>query len=335
MLSDLIAVPAAGDWVCRVCRGPKTPGSSWCPACASSAEQLDIPDVPEVLPLAMAPDLAVAHTHGFPSDYTTALYSYKGRNIPNPDPRAQEALIKAVTLLAHHEKCLAERSGSGDFPVVTFVPSSMSGPSQHWLHYVLSHVPRFRDRLRLLLTEPRQVGRNNQRDRFQFQGTDVPEDVLLIDDLWVTGSAAMSAYFALRQSGVKRVGVLVLGRYLSWKVDVPGEYAGLLRGKAVDPGSCAFCATESPEAIDARPRSVLTPRWVFGRELMTLAEVAQFLSVPAISAIRALDAWARESQQARELVRWKVDALRIALLDGKHAVVTPDVIAAIRTRLPV
>lgn len=283
----------------------------------------------------MAPDLAVAHTHGLPSEHTTALYSYKGRNIPSPEPRAQEALIKAITRLAHHEKCLAEKSGSGDFPVVTFIPSSKSGSSQHWLHYVLSQVPPLRDRVRPLLTEPRQVGRNNQRDRFHVQGADVPDDVLLIDDLWVTGSAAMSAYFALRQSGVKRVGVLVLGRYLSGKVDVPGEYADLLRGKAVDPASCAFCVTESPQALPVRPRPVLTPRWVFGRELMTLAEVTQFLNVPAIFAIRALDAWASESHQARELVRWKVEALRIALLDGKHAVVTPEVIAAIRSRLPV
>jgi hypothetical protein len=215
--------------VCSVCL-TFTDGFERCVACSRERHFADA-----VLPISYSVHFGQLHT---------ALGGYK-RDI-RPDVARRFTLELAAVLwrfLGNHEACLAARVGADAFGLVTAVPSSSAERDEsHPLHDILGALvqptaPRYARALARSDVDvpPRVVDAR----RFIVTREVQDADVLLVDDTWTTGANVESAAGALKSSGARSVGVVIIGRHLheEW-----GQNAERLRAlpRGFDWDSCAF-----------------------------------------------------------------------------------------------
>lgn len=205
--------PASGPGVCEVCHTATAAGRATCSACdeACAAHPDGVADA--VVPISLSirrEQLAIE------------LWRYK--EIEDGDAKRAIQLRLAMLLwmfLSRHERCVADAAGAEAFDVVTTVPST-GGRIRHPLREIVAELvgatrERYVDLLAANAACP--ADRGVHGDRFTLlDGEDCPDlvglNVLLIDDTWTRGGRAQSASVALKAAGVRKVGVVVLGRHL-------------------------------------------------------------------------------------------------------------------------
>lgn len=162
-----------------MCRGTTGRGFALCRPCAVHARELphraDL-----VVPVSYAP-------RG--GELARALSGYKTPGAPLAHGERVRTLLSRF--LRRHEPCLAAALGVAAIPAFTVVPSGR-GRVPHPLWSLL------RD------GEP----------RLREFGP-VPGPMVLLDDLWTTGSHAQLAAAALKRAGTPRVAIVVVGRFLA------------------------------------------------------------------------------------------------------------------------
>jgi microcompartment protein CcmK/EutM len=197
-----------GPGVCQICRGPARTGYPACLRCQQAATALGAGVADTVVPISLA-------LKG--EQYANELWRYK--NSPGAQQRYFRTGLAAVLwrFLDRHERCIAHQCRASGFDTVTTVPST-SGRAEHPLRVMAADMvgatrERYRD---LLVPAPKaaDLGREVSLSRYVSSALS-GENVLLIDDTWVTGNHVQSAAAALRAAGAGSVAVVVLGRHLN------------------------------------------------------------------------------------------------------------------------
>lgn len=189
---------------CRAC-GEPTVRAEHCRHCA---QHRTIPKTADVVAPVM---YAIA---GTPS--AALLRDYKDH--PSRAIRAQSARIVGQvveTALSRHTSCVEKAVGE-PITVRTTLPSLTFRPGVHPLMQVARDARvEVQEVLSAALTAT--CHRIVRPDKFEVRRPDaiVGAHVLLLDDVWTTGSNAQSAALALRRAGAKTVSVMVVGRWIN------------------------------------------------------------------------------------------------------------------------
>jgi len=186
---------------CAVCTTP-VGGYRFCWRCRQHRRAPDVADL--VAPLIYAIDGASS---------AELLRNYK--NHPKRAERERCARIVGELLrmaISHHQPCIASSVGQ---PVATrvVIPSLTSRMGTHPMVSIAHSLDLMSDVVLAPSLDAR-CDRAVDADKFIVEGTVVGQHVMVIDDVWTTGSNAQSASLALRRAGASAVSVVVIARWL-------------------------------------------------------------------------------------------------------------------------
>lgn len=198
-----------GPGVCSTCWTFNDPSYDRCYRCGFGPDNLNV-----VVPITYAPRGDQMHT---------ALRGYKDE--PRQDTRQYHTVRLAAILwrfLDRHESCVAAAAGVDGFDLVATVPSKTKArdDNRRGLRTIVGRISRptaERWERVLLPGDTPQEDRAYQPGRFTISRRLDGQNVLLIDDTWVTGASIQTAAADLRHAGAGVVAGVVIGRYL-----VPG-----------------------------------------------------------------------------------------------------------------
>ena len=160
----------------------------------------------------------------------------------DPDAPSARAALGAVllTFLGEHGPCVWRRARMPAPDRLAVVPSGQGRPGPHPLTGLLAPLGLPAVPLAVRSGEPLERALNPYR--FRAEPAVAGRSVLLVDDLWVSGSSAQSAAVALRRAGARHVAVIVLGRH----VDPADQHSAALLGRieagGFDESACAVHA---------------------------------------------------------------------------------------------
>jgi hypothetical protein len=205
---------------CAVCRGPLRPGHARCYQCTQH----------QLLGAGLLADVVAPVSYAVRgSEFAFALWQYK-----RGWRRAEEFMLTLLLAYLHdHGPCVWRRAGLPAPARLAVVPSGFGRPGAHPLLRLVA--PYLRIPLVPLTIRGGEQGRDLNAARFAA-GPVAGEDVLLLDDTWVSGASAQSAAVALKLAGAARVAIVVLGRHLN-----PAEPpSAALAANPYEPGICIF-----------------------------------------------------------------------------------------------
>jgi hypothetical protein len=190
---------------CRTCRGPVLPGYALCYQCDLARSMAG-----GLLADAVAP-VAYAVKGG---ELARDLRLYKSWRDGADGARKRVAGMLA-SFLGEHGPAVWLAAGMTEGPdTVAVVPSGQGRPGDHPLLPVAAEITR-------LPVVPLSVrpggaahGRYLSTGWLRVSGRVDGSDVLVVDDMWVSGASAQSAAAALKLAGAARVAVVVLGRHV-------------------------------------------------------------------------------------------------------------------------
>jgi hypothetical protein len=179
------------------------------------------------------------------------LAAYKRDVDPSVPFRAGRLAQLLGDFLGDHGHCLAEAAGVKRFDLVTTVASGSADPPRdnyHPLRELVREIPQLRDRWERVLYPGLHRGTRRAYDPLRyFAFPDLSSArILMIDDLWTTGSSAQSAAAALRAAGASVVAVVAIGRHLNRGWANNDLRLQRLRGN-FHPHSCPLCATQTQQ----------------------------------------------------------------------------------------
>ena len=191
---------------CRTCRGPTPVGLARCYQCDLARSQAG-----ELLADAVAP-IAYAVRGG---QLAGDLWRYKS---DRADAAESAARLRAMLdgYLAEHGASVWRAAGMVAGPAaVAVVPSGRGRPSGHPLPALVQScvdVP-----LIGLSVAPEEAAHVRGVDPrwLRVDGPVIDDDVLVVDDTWVSGGSAQSAAVALKLAGARRVAIVVIGRHVN------------------------------------------------------------------------------------------------------------------------
>ncbi|KUI36236.1 hypothetical protein [Mycobacterium sp. GA-2829] len=213
---------------CQICTAP-VDGHRWCWRCRTDRRFAGLAGI--VVPLIYA-------IAGTPSAELLSKY----KNHPVRSVRATHSAVVGALLaeaLAAHERCLAAAVGvTVDARVV--VPSLTSRPGVHPVALAANAAGIAVQQDWLVPTLDARCDRVIRAEKFRVYCPDRVDGshVLVIDDVWTTGSNAQSAALALRRAGARAVSVVTVGRWLN--PDHPGT-AAFVRDRLSAGEECAGC----------------------------------------------------------------------------------------------
>jgi len=250
-LGGCLAVPGAAEpslapiayGICAACHGPAAPGYPTCWSCRVVGRQLPAP-LPPVVPVFL---------FGLGSPAHRALVGYKAGVASMGRAARAEALGRVLgEFLVVHAGCLL---GDGQAAIVVPVPSSIGGrQSWHGRHPIAGLCERaVRKAPRLDAAEILRPGsRPASRLEASLRGYEVAQDssargraAIVVDDMFVSGSRALSAAAALSAAGVRVAAVVPLGRLV--RPDHNEATAAFWRARCAqlfDPARCALCGAK-------------------------------------------------------------------------------------------
>lgn len=220
---------------CRVC-GEPTAGTEHCRHCAQHRKIPHPADVVAPLMYAVA---------GTPA--ATLLRDYKDhplRTRRTQGARVVGELVEAA--LSRHSTCIAASVGE-PISIRTVVPSLTFRPQVHPLTQLLRDVGvDVRDVM--VAGSTATCHRIVQPDKFEVTRREVIRGghVLLLDDVWTTGSNAQSAALALRRAGAKAVSVLVIGRWINPTYPPVRRFLERHQYTGFDPAGCPATGGKCP-----------------------------------------------------------------------------------------
>jgi hypothetical protein len=183
---------------------------------------------------------------GTDSAATLSLY----KNHPVRAQREQHAQVIAELLepaVQLHEKCFVAAAGI-PIAVRTVVPSLTYRSGVHPLASIAESIGL---RLKPVLIPGRDArcDRRVRVEKFAVKPSEVADrHVLVIDDVWTTGSNAQSAALALHRAGAAFVSVLVIGRWLSPGSPLTHPFLGARLDTPYDPHICPVTGGCCPSA---------------------------------------------------------------------------------------
>jgi hypothetical protein len=278
---------SGGFSVCTICHGPARAGCSLCWSCRRVRLGLGRRPVPSVLPMVLVAPRGGAHR---------ALVAYKASRSPECRRRATDALVGlARPWLARHLTCCSgpDRAGAGagasasgwsgagpvrpgaalSWPLLVVpVPSTVGGrPSwdgRHPVELLLEAAlgDDARDEVSICRAlEPRRAPPARLVPRPDgFAACEAVRDrqCVVFDDLFVSGSRALSAAAALEDAGAAVRAVVTLARFVRPEHNLAASlYWECFGGVRADLSRCAACAHEerSPSPMKS-PRERLVVR---------------------------------------------------------------------------
>ena len=220
---------------CRVCAAP-VDGFDRCWRCEQARHLAGVADVVAPLTYAIA---------GTPS--AALVRDYK--NHPARSVReSHSAVINSLVWLGitRHERCIAAAAGS-PISLRVVIPSLTSRPGVHPFAQI-ARAAGVLGETTLMPTPTALCDRVVRADKFTLTpGTRVDgRHVLVLDDMWTTGSNAQSAAVALRRAGAAAVSVMVVGRWL--KPDHPrtAHFIDTRLQRDYDPDLCPVTGGQCP-----------------------------------------------------------------------------------------
>lgn len=224
---------------CRVCAAPVR-GFDLCWQCAAHQRMPGTADV--VAPLAYA----IAGTES-----ALTLSAYK--NHPARAERERRSRVAAGLLMSAislHEDCLGAVVGMAISARVV-VPSLTYRPDDHPLTSIVRSVGLMDD---LVLVPGPEAGcdRRVRQGKFAVRSAAsvAGRHVLVIDDVWTTGSNAQSAALTLRAAGVAAVSMLVVGRWLNPRNTLTRRFIQNRLCRPYDPHVCPVTGGVCPRFLE-------------------------------------------------------------------------------------
>lgn len=166
------------------------------------------------------------------------------------DPLVPDAVMTLARLcerfVSAHERCVAVAAGVDRFELVSTVPS---GDRLRDLYHPLRRIvgelmETTRGRYERLLVRSAlpAPARGFDAGRYHFTRRLDGEAVLLIDDMWTSGSSAESAAATLLGAGAGTVAAIVVARHLNRGWHTNDARLRALAAGGFDPGRCVLCA---------------------------------------------------------------------------------------------
>lgn len=220
---------------CRVCATP-VDGFDRCWRCQQARRIAGVADL--VAPLIYA-------ISGTPS--AALVRDYKN----HPARRVREHHSAVITELVHlavtgHQRCIDRAVG---LPVSRrlFIPSLTSRPGRHPFAELLTSMDVFSDAVTLVPAPDARCDRAIN-DKFVLQPPTRldGQHVLILDDVWTTGSNAQSAALAVRRAGAAAVSVMVVGRWLSPSRQRAADFIATRLQRDYDPDICPVTGATCP-----------------------------------------------------------------------------------------
>jgi len=205
LASDLVPPPFDAPDVCPMCRSWRPEGTPYCDNCLQTIEDVSRP-CPRVLPMCL---------YAKPSTMRDRLTYYKDGTPEQRRRYASEIGIIVARWFAEHEAAL--RSLTGGWDVVAVVPSAKRGlpqPLESAMQDLDSpHIP---DLSQPLARHVGDIGHRKLSDE-GFRPTQSVDSlrVLLLDDVFTTGSTAQSAASTLQIAGANVVALVPIARRLN------------------------------------------------------------------------------------------------------------------------
>jgi hypothetical protein len=220
---------------CRVCAAPVR-GFDRCWRCAQARRIAGVADV--VAPLTYA--VAGAPSAALVRDY---------KNHPARSVRERHsAVIKAPVLLAitRHERCIGHAAGLA-VSCRLVIPSLTSRPGRHPFTELAHPMNTACDAVALMPAADATCDRAIN-DKFVLQPAARLDGrhVLILDDVWTTGSTAQSAALAVRRAGAAAVSVMVVGRWLNPDRRATADFIAARLHRDYDPDICPVTGAECP-----------------------------------------------------------------------------------------
>lgn len=159
-----------------------------------------------------------------------------------PDAPAARAVLGALllTFLREHGPCLWRRARMPAPDRLAVVPSGQGRPGLHPLTGLLAPLRLPAAPLAVRSGEP--LARALNPRRFRAEPAVAGRSVLLVDDIWVSGSSVQSAAVALRVAGARHVAVVVLGRHIDPADRYSAGLLGRIEARGYDGSACAVHA---------------------------------------------------------------------------------------------
>lgn len=238
-------VTPAGPGTCTVCRQPSQ--SEMCDRCTSTKDALD--------GLTCDYTFFMSYTDGWnPSGRSQSAQTmrlYKSSQPPARSVTDVHLLTNIVTWI--HDGCIRDTELGKGWDAATYVPSRTSRVGDHPVSKVTTNVARLvgdepnENSARRISRQPIEVGgrdapRIAAADRFAVPDSVRPsiegKRVLLVDDMWTTGTSMQSAAAALKLAGATSVTGLCVSRWLAWNWEPHVPLLEKVTKRAYDPFSC-------------------------------------------------------------------------------------------------
>lgn len=217
---------------CRVCAGP-VGGFDRCWRCDQDRRIAGLADVVAPLSYAIA---------GTPSGALVRDY----KNHPARSVRErQSALIKELVQqsIARHECCIGRAAGQAVSRRLV-IPSLTSRPGRHPFAE-LTPITAPRQTIELIPAPDARCDRaTNDKFVLHPEARLDGQHVLILDDVWTTGSNAQSASLAVRLAGAAAVSVMVVGRWLNPQRRLVADFIKTRLCRDYDPDICPVTGGE-------------------------------------------------------------------------------------------
>ncbi len=264
LLAGAVAVPPSGPWVarparrlfsvCNLCHGPAKASHHLCWSCATALGQLGT-SVPRVVPIFLFALGSGAHS---------SLVGYKG----SPSPAARAARSEALAgllqvFLAKHRRCLladaprpvalvpvpstrgGRRSWGGTHPLVEVCRAAAAAASSAVTAASPEHLPssfEVLDVLRAAPTPPRRLLATRRGFALDGEPITPATRAIVVEDVFASGSRALSAAAALEEAGVDVAAVLPIGRLVRPEHNsVTAAFWRAVARAPADAGRCCAC----------------------------------------------------------------------------------------------
>jgi len=238
-------VRAAGGYLRNVIRQPKIT----CRVCAAPVDGFDrCWRCEQARRIGGVADLVAPLTYAIAGTPSAALVrDYKNHPVRSVR-QCHSALINGLVRLGitRHERCIGCAAGLA-VSCRLVIPSLTSRPGRHPFAELAQMVNAASDAVALMPAPDARCDRAIN-DKFVLQPAARldGQHVLILDDVWTTGSNAQSAALAVRRAGAAAVSVLVVGRWLSPDRRGTANFIATRLQRDYDPDICPVTGGECP-----------------------------------------------------------------------------------------